>query len=452
MSARYLASGLLLLASSWLGVAEAAAPSALRVGAGKVEVTPAPAELPANYRGVNDAIHARSLVIDDGERRALLITLDIGGVPTPLWQAIADRVQQDYGIPAERLLVTATHTHSVPRNTSPTYVDKVMESVAQAMAALQPARMAYGSGVSYINVNRTMINPETGRWGEGPNYAGPSDKTVAVLAFETPDGAPLAVYYNYAVHGVIAGQLDEVSGDIPGAASRYIEQSLGGDVVALWSLGAAGDQNPVFFQQTYDLRRLRIEDYARRGEDISNTMLPGGTGLDRANPQVAALMDQQRQMLLTLGQMLGEEVLHVLRAGLEQPETAVAVAGVRGSLTCPGRRRLDQGREGAPGSYEPGDPVDLQLGVLRVGSVYLGAVNAEIFNPIATRLKAESPHKHTMMVTLTNGTANSGYVPHDAAFGFHTFEVLSSRLQQGCAENGIVDGLLDLMAAVTDAP
>lgn len=71
---------------------------------------------------------------------------------------------------------------------------------------------------------------------------------------------------------------------------------------------------------------------------------------------------------------------------------------------------------------------------------------AEIFNPIAQRLKAESPHKRTMMVTLTNGTADSGYVPHDAAFGYHTFEVLSSRLQPGCAEGAIVNGLLDLMA------
>ena len=90
--------------------------------------------------------------------------------------------------------------------------------------------MTWGTGVSYINVNRTMIKPDTGRWGEGPNYEGPSDKTVAVVEFATPEGKPIAVYYNYAVHGVIAGQLDEVSGDIPGASSRYIEESLGDDV------------------------------------------------------------------------------------------------------------------------------------------------------------------------------------------------------------------------------
>ncbi len=31
-----------------------------------------------------------------------------------------------------------------------------------------------------------------------------------------------------------------------------------------------------------------------------------------------------------------------------------------------------------------------------------------------------------MMATLTNGMAPSGYIPDDAAFGYHTFEVVSS--------------------------
>ena len=75
----------------------------------------------------------------------------------------------------------------------------------------------------------------------------------------------------------------------------------------------------------------------------------------------------------------------------------------------------------------------------------IGAVNAEVFNPIAQRLKRESPYKATMMATLTNGSARSGYIPDDASFGKYTFEVLSSRLQPGCAESAIVNGILDLM-------
>jgi hypothetical protein len=77
------------------------------------------------------------------------------------------------------------------------------------------------------------------------------------------------------------------------------------------------------------------------------------------------------------------------------------------------------------------------------------SVNAEIFNQIAIRLKRESPYTRTMMATITNGMARSGYIPNDAAYGFQTFEVLSSRLKPGYAESAIVNGLLDLIHDAT---
>jgi hypothetical protein len=300
--------------------------------------------------------------------------------------------------------------------------------------------------MSHINVNRQIIDPRTRRWWEGPNREGPSDKTVAVLTFQSMSGEPIAVYYNYAVHAVLAGQLDQVSGDIPGAASSYVEDSFDGRIVALWSSGAAGDQNPIYYQQTYDLRELRVKEYASRGIDISNAMPPGGEGLDRGNPTVARLMDQQRRMVASMGQFLGEEVLHVMR-GIDRTEAAVPLHGGASTITCPGRERTNQGRAGFEGTYKEGSPVEIRLGLLRVGDVMIGAVNAEVFNPIAQRLKRESPYKATMMATLTNGAARSGYIPDDASFGKYTFEVLSSRLQPGCAESSIVSGILDLMRA-----
>ena len=106
-----------------------------------------------------------------------------------------------------------------------------------------------------------------------------------MLKFESLNGEPIAVYYNYAMHGVTAGQTGQGQRRHPGATSRYIEDSFDDKVVALWSTGAAGDQNPIYFQQTYDLREIRIKEYATRGVDISNSMPPGGEGLNRKDPQ-----------------------------------------------------------------------------------------------------------------------------------------------------------------------
>ena len=123
-------------------------------------------------------------------------------------------------------MLTATHTHSVPWVMGEGFEEKVFTSLRLAKERLQPARLSYGTGVSYININRNIIDPRTGKWWEGPNYDGPSDKTVAVVKFETLNGDPIAVYYNYAMHAVTVGQLDMVSGDAPGAASKYIEDFL----------------------------------------------------------------------------------------------------------------------------------------------------------------------------------------------------------------------------------
>ena len=420
---------------------------ALSVGAARVDITPGPTSLPKGFEGINDPIFVRAIVIDDGRTRAALVTVDAGAISTQTWSQVSQRAQSDLKIPSAQLLLTATHTHSVPFGNAPDLAQHVLTAISKAAAQLEPARMRYGTGVSYINVNRNIIDPKTHRWWEGPNYEGPSDKTVAVLRFETPAGRPIAVYYNYAVHGVLNGQLDQISGDIPGATSRYLEDSLDEGAVAVWSTGASGDQNPIYFQQTYDLREIRIKDYAARGIDISNAMPPGGQGLNKHDPKVAKLMNQQRQMTVSMGQMLGEEVLHVMRSGLERPMLTEQIAGAQEIVTCPGRKRTDSGRAGYPGTYVDADPIPIRLSLLRLGNVAIAGVNAEVFTTIAQRLKLESPVKNTMMATLTNGAAPSGYIPNDAAFGYDTFEVVSSNLKPGCAETAIVDGLLDLMGA-----
>ena len=138
----------------------------LRVGAARIDVTPTKEQLPPSYLGVNDPVYARAIVIDNDGTRAALITLDAGGIPTPLWQSVSERLAGELGIAPEHMLLTATHTHSVPRQQAPDYVDKVVQSVSTAISKLQPAQMAWGTGLSWINVNRNLINPATGRWGE----------------------------------------------------------------------------------------------------------------------------------------------------------------------------------------------------------------------------------------------------------------------------------------------
>jgi hypothetical protein len=330
--------------------------------------------------------------------------------------------------------------------------EQIVSAIKAASENLQPARIGYGTGVSYINVNRNIIDRKTNKWWEGPNYDGPSDKTVAVIKFETTGGEPIAVYYNYACHAVVTGNTDLLSGDFPGATSRYIEDSFDDKIVALFSTGAQGDQNPIFFQQTFDLRDIRIKDYAKRGQDISNAMPPGGQGLNKQDPTVKKLLDQQKQMILSMGQMLGEEVKRVMREmAAARMATGGRIFAAQNMIRFPGRNRVGQGRAGVEATYTDGPDVELRLSLLMIDDIAIGGCNAEIFNLIAQRFKKESPIGRSLFVSMANGIGNSGYIPNDAAFGYQTFEVLSSRCKPGYAESAIVNGLLDLIAGARSA-
>ncbi|GAB2575895.1 neutral/alkaline non-lysosomal ceramidase N-terminal domain-containing protein [Microlunatus antarcticus] len=419
----------------------------LRAGAAKVDVTPGPDQLPERFLGVLDPIHVRALVLDDGRTRVALVSVDVIGIETALRGEIAGRVEAATGITADRLLLFASHTHSVPAELGSGFVDAIVAAVQEAFAALRPATLAVGSGACHVNVNRNLLDPVTHRWREGRNDEGPSDKTVTVLHLADADGRPIAVLFHYAVHAVVTGLLDLISADVPGAASEYLEEALGNDAVALWASGCAGDQNPAFYQQTFDLRALRIAQHAARGVDISNEMPAGGDGLDRADPVVARLMAQQRAIAPSLGVVLAEEVLAVLRDRTDTPRTSVRLASVQRVVHAPGRRRTDSGRAGRPGTYVEDAPVPLRVGMLRLGDVAVGSVDAELFTEIGQRFRRESPAEHSLIVTLCNGRSPAGYVASDAAGGFHTFEVLSSRLQPGHAETLITEKLVDLWSA-----
>ena len=101
---------------------------------------------------------------------------------------------------------------------------KILDAVKQAKTKIQPARVGFGTGFSYLNVSRDNIDIDTHLWTQAPNLNGLSDKTVAVIKFESLHGEPIAVYMTYAMHPVNGFLADIISAYFCGAASRHVEQ------------------------------------------------------------------------------------------------------------------------------------------------------------------------------------------------------------------------------------
>ena len=417
----------------------------LQVGAAKVDITPpANAELPMSgyadrlegFKRIHDHIYARVIVLSDGERMAALVAWELIGVPDAIWEELSQRIPREAGIPVEYLLLTAVHDHAAPSpfgmygNNSPKSAaytkqveDATVAAVHSAKENLQPAKIGMGTGRAYVNINRREYSPENGWW-LGYNPEGPSDKTVTVIRFETMSGKPIAFIINYAVHAVVMGDENyEISGDLAGATSRYVENYYRNRVedaprddagaairpraeqttdrtVAMWTSGAAGDQNPVSLA---------------RGSDFT--------------------------MVEALGKILGEEAVRV--AAAIHTSDQVRLWGRQQVFTCPGRKLEAGPVPRRDYKWDDGDPVHIRLSLLMVNDVALAAVSGEVLTMIHEHLKEQAGSTRIVMVTHTNGS--SGYIPDDASFGQVSYEITTSALKPGCAENKIISGFLDLI-------
>lgn len=437
------------------GFSQATESSAFRAGASRVDITPAPGDLPSNITGIHDNLYVRALVIENRSAKAALVSVDAGAQEAH-WKKYTELIEKEFGIPVSNVFISPSHSHSsifLPREGSSAepkielFASKtekaVIEAVRKASAQLQPARIGFGTGTCYLNINRDVIDPETRLWSQGPNYEGTSDKTVAVVKVETVSGEPIAVYYNYAMHPNTMFMSGVISGDFPGIASRYVEEYYDDKLVALWSMGAAGDQNPISVRPMMDVGKFRTDAALASGKakDQSEAIMLGLSMDVKIDPKILA---RQSQMIFSLGQILGEEILRVMDLTTKMNTTG-RIYGSQDYVTCPGRTRTNTGREGAPGTYVDGDPVTIRLSLLKLGDITFTGVNAEVYSLIAQRLKTESTVNHILLATTTNGSANSGYIPSDDSFVRYTFQVLSSRLQPGCAEGAIVNGLLEMI-------
>jgi hypothetical protein len=148
-----------------------------------------------------------------------------------------------------------------------------------------------------------------------------------------------------------------------------------------------------------------------------------------------------------MGALIGSTAIRVMREDIKPVDT-VRIWGGQQAFTCPGRDRLDAAnpaRENVFPGYKEGADVNLKVGLLRLGDIHFVSVNGEVYSQIGMRLKAGSPAGKTIVVTLANGAANSGYIYSDEAFSHLTFQVIGSRLKPGCAEGKIISTAFDLI-------
>jgi hypothetical protein len=427
----------------------------LRVGAAKLDITSmayADGKVPP-AKFDNDHLYLRAIALDNGETRAVLIGADLSFIrPDEAYTDAAARIARDFNMPQTNVLMSATHTHSGVDNDwlvkNPRKLADALVQVAQsARTRLRPAKVGFGEGAVYLNVNRDAIDEKTHLWTQAPNRDGPSDKTLGVLAFYDEAGRPIAGYMNYAMHPINGYLSGFISSDFAGAASLYVEKAFGDDTIMVFTQGAEGDQMPLHLRNSTNMMAA-ISGAKRTGFELTREVVetPLREGQVPRGKNDPAADDANKTWMGVQGALVGEEAIRVM-SRMDRLDGDVKIGSRQMTLTCPGRDWTNSkiARAGFPGIYADGEDVKIRLGVLGINGIALASINAEAYNVIGQQVKAASPLEKTMFVGLANGRANSGYIPSDDAFGRYTFQVVASRLKPGCAQSGIVKGITDMI-------
>lgn len=239
--------------------------SNLRAGVAKIDITPpdaAAVKVVGHVRqvsGVRDPLQAGVLILDDGETKAAIVTLDTIGAWEDMVRDARARIEAETGVPAANILVAASHNHSGPgyvenMRWAADLIKKLGTAAKQAAESMKPVNIGYCEETISFGINRRKTYD--GRAVVSLNPDGPNDPRVKVLRFD--DGStltPLAVIMHAVCHPCFFTWGDKgsqpypkgypkMSADFPGEAQTFVEMCYANKTSALFMQGCAGDIRP----------------------------------------------------------------------------------------------------------------------------------------------------------------------------------------------------------------
>jgi hypothetical protein len=260
----------------------------LKGGVAEVDITPPVGLSMWGYaarsgpsRGILDPLFARVLVLEVGEQRFALVTLDLGRALGPAsLESLRAATRKSSQI--SNVLVVASHTHAGPvvqdeylGGDTPLWeiaaLEKIAKAVDEAHRNSQPVQIGTGRGIVSIGYNRRRVNLDgTITWLNRNTTRIPSapvDPVVSVLRVDTPEGLPLAILVNYACHPVTFGPDNlEFSADFPGVVTKTVRAAFASKPVCFFLQGAAGDINPFYAVTPLEQDAVKMRDW--EGEQL----------------------------------------------------------------------------------------------------------------------------------------------------------------------------------------
>ena len=418
----------------------------------------------------HDTLHARCLVLDDSQAALVFVVVDSCMVPRDVFDEAKQLASAKTGIPIQRMMMSATHTHSGvtvtgvfqsdPEEAYKRYLARqIALGVEQAWKQREPAKIGWAVGTAPDQVfNRRWFTKEgvvnvdpfegtTDKVRMNPGFdravtsetSGPTDPEVCLISVQAVDGRPICLFANYSLHYV--GGNPALSGDYFAEFATQVAIKLQATAVTppfvgVMSNGTSGNVNNVNFGSDGLPPRQPGEQLRLVAASVAEVACKAYSTIEYHTwvPLVAAQTEVE---------------LGVRKANPEQ------LAQAKKWLADAGPGPYSQTREiyaretvlldGYP------DTVKAIVQAFRIGDLGVTSTPCETFVETGLDIKRDSPLKPTFCVSLANGY--NGYLPtaqHHAWGGYETWRARSSYVSVD-SEAKIREAIMKLLGEVAPA-
>ncbi|MBL8853606.1 MAG: c-type cytochrome [Planctomycetaceae bacterium] len=425
-----------------------------RVGAASVEMLAEDSMVigggigPGFTQGQEGKLQATATYIQsDGpqnEGAVCVIAVDVLMMHRDTMDLAATRVSEACGLPLERIMINASHTHHAPSTVTVhgyqrdeevclRAVDAIVEAaiLAQKKArAAEPSRGLFHRGREETVGQNSRQKLDDGQiyWiGPRDNVVGPTDPfdpDFPVLAFRSAQDQLQAAWFNHSTH-CIGTRTGRRSPSFYGLAAQELTDEHLMPVAFL--SGAAGSTHNLTLDCDEMVRRIKaaFTESLTQAAPMKSTRL---AGIRREVPFSIRMFDDQVEDKKVMDYCL---------------KYATAHADPIINVFRESRRQLKP---------QQGEERTMWLQVMQVGDVYLVAVPAEYFTVLGLEIKRRSPFPNTFVCGLSNDYV--GYLPDRKGFqngGYQTWMGLHCFAEVGTGEL-VVEQCLEMLNELVASP
>ena len=443
-----------------------------RVGFGRIDITPEESVPLAGYgntsmrffQNIRDRLIANCVAISDqADSTVLLFDVDLIVMDEPVLGLVREGIEKNYGVPGDRVMICATHTHAGPdiwNTKEPSIVryhqllsSRLVQAAGEALQDRKEAQLYYGT-VEVPNMNfvkhycHTTEDGKTLYFGdnfgkqvldETTRHATDSDPSLHVLQFVRQGGRDIVIgNWRAHPHFTSGSRKYDLSADYPGAFRKALEAMKG--CHAVFFQGCGGNNNSST-RLVHERRYTTCDSYgmalaASAVECLNKKMtLAAGGSVKAKQLWLEYPLDHRDD-----GRV--EEALKVQKVWQETNDAAKATeAGRPYGIRSPYHANAIVSKSKRPASKT------MEINAMAFGPDVAIVTGSEMFDTISIVTEQQSVFAAT--VTMAYFNAYRGYIPSNFGFEYTCYESDVAWFAPGIAEK-LIETYTDMLKELKD--